>query len=47
VGIRVEAIEEGAIDELGRGGAGQGGRRLVRVADAALVDDEDGGGGPG
>ena len=45
VGIRVEAIEEGTIDELGRGGAGQRGRRLVRIADAALVDDEDGGGG--
>ena len=46
VGIRVEAIEEGALDEVGRGRARQRARRLVRVADAPVVDDEDGGRGP-
>ncbi len=45
VGVGMEAIEEGAIDEVGGGGRGERPRRLVGVADATLVDDEDGGGG--
>ena len=45
VRIRMETVEEGAIDEVGRGGRGERARGLVGVADAAVVDDEDGGGG--
>ena len=45
MGVGMEAVEEGAIDEVGGRGPGQGRRRLVGVADVALVDDEDGGGG--
>ena len=45
MGVGVEAVEEGAIDEVRRRRPRQGRRRLVGVADVALVDDEDGGGG--
>ena len=45
MGVGVEAVEEGAIDEVRRRGPGQRRRRLVGVADVALVDDEDGGRG--